>query len=368
MIQVRFHIVLGVALAFFAGACSKNAEPSAGSSGSITLTFLTGEMQTRSGTVGDGSVLDGGGIYVDNNGNPDLAVAIVNRYGNIVAWYPKDYGEVGEVIDYSADKITQLAANTPATETVINITGPERGTYSVFVVANTAGLGSDLVTALKNSTTLSALEALTLSASGSEPPAFTTAMPLSARGSLSVNSSGDGQADLELKRPVAKVSLYFRNNTDTSLSLSDCSVTIYTINPTSGYLFASDPDYVSGGDRNLVLSDNTNPFTVPVIDPNNTESDNTYELPAKLVFPSVAPAQAIGSRYLCDISFTIGSTPYSFTGLPVHDRKSADIVSLLRNQHLKIETRISKRAAEHDISFNFEVADWDDSENFVFFH
>lgn len=368
MIQVRFHIVLVVALAFFAGACSKNADPSAGSSGSIKLTFLTGEMQTRSGVAGDGVVPDGGGIYVDNSGNPDLVVAIANRFGNIVAWYPKDYGGVGETIDYSAEKLTQLAANTPATETVINITGPERGTYSVFVVANTAGLDSDLVDALKNSTTISALEALTLSALGSESPTFTTAMPLSARGNLSVNTSGDGQANLELNRPVAKVSLFFRNNTDSSLSLSDCSVTIYSINPISGYLFATTPDYVSGGDRNLVLSGNTNPISVPALDPNNPESDNTCELPAKLVFPSVAPEQAIGSRYLCDISFTIGSTPYSFIGLPVHDRKSSDIISLLRNQHLKIETRISKRAEEHDISFNFEVADWNDSENFVFFH
>lgn len=365
MIHARYHIFLVLVLSLLVSACSKEKKTPAGVSGSITLAFSTGELQTRAGGSGDGSVIDGGGILVNNSAEPDLVVAIANRFGNIVAWYPKNYGAVGETIDYTAEKLTPLTADTPATETVINFTGPERGTYSVFVVANTAGLESSTRTSLQSASTISALEALTLSASGT--PTFTTAMPLSARGSLSVNNSGDGHADLELKRPVAKVSLYFRNKTDNSLSLSNCSVTIYSMNPAAGYLFAADPDYISGGDHNLVLSENTT-VVVPALDSEDPTSDNTTELPAKLVFPSVAPAQAIGSRYLCDISFTIGTTPYSFTGLPVHDRKSTDIVSLLRNQHLKIETRISERADEHDISFNFEVADWTDSENFVIFH
>ena len=363
MIHARYHIFLVLVLSLLVSACSKEKKTPAGVSGSITLAFSTGELQTRAGGSGDGFVIDGGGISVNNSGEPDLVVAIANRFGYIVAWYPKGYGDVGD-IDYTAEKLTPLTADTPATEIVINFTGLERGTYSVFVVANTAGLESSTRTSLHSASTISALEALTLSASGT--PTFTTAMPLSARGSLSVNNSGDGHADLELKRPVAKVSLYFRNKTDNSLSLSNCSVTIYSMNPAAGYLFATDPDYISGN-RNLVLSEST-AVSVPALNPNDPTSDNTTELPAKLVFPSIAPAQAIGSRYLCDISFTIGKTPYSFTGLPVHDRKSNDIVSLLRNQHLKIETRISERADEHDISFNFEVADWTDSENFVIFH
>ena len=109
MIHARYHIFLVLALSLFASACSKEKVP-AGVSGSITLAFSTGELQTRAGGSGDGSVIDGGGISVNNSGEPDLVVAIANRFGNIVAWYPKDYGAVGETIDYTAEKLTPLTA------------------------------------------------------------------------------------------------------------------------------------------------------------------------------------------------------------------------------------------------------------------
>ena len=98
------------------------------------------------------------------------------------------------------------------------------------------------------------------------------------------------------------------------------------------------------------------------------------------VFPSVAPARQVGSRYLCTITFRItksGQTynsvddqtydEYSFPDLPVHDSRSSDILYLGRNQHLKIETRITKQASLHDYSFNFEVQDWDPKYNYLTF-
>jgi len=250
----------------------------------------------------------------------------------------------------------------------------------VFAVANTAGLSAVGSPALSSATTLSDLEDLVLVASGDI--SFSTCMPLSAWGTLTVNSSGNGQIDLELKRVVARASLTFKNQTGEELKLYACSITIHDMNPSRGYLFSRSTDYVSGYDGDLEFNGESPYITVPVIDPEDPSSVNTYTLPSKLVFPSVAPAQSLGNRYLCDISFRIAKegmtydagtpatyTQHDYTDLPVHDHRSSDIQLLARNQDLKIETRINKRGEEHDISFNFEVLCWTDVlDEFVFFH
>ena len=84
-----------------------------------------------------------------------------------------------------------------------------------------------------------------------------------------------------------------------------------------------------------------------------------------LVFPSVAPARAVGSRYFCSISFDISNRSYSFTDLPIHDKQSQDILALGRNQYLQIETRINKGL---DVSFSFEVDDWNNHSEEILFH
>ena len=375
----KLYTAILATLALFSGiSCARKEEPEC--RGRITLELSTVALETKAETPGDGNLADGGGIAVNGSGEPDIVIAIVDKNNDIVAWYPKNYGAVPGGTTYDSSCLTPHAASTPTTESIINISGPEKGTYKVFAVANTAGLSAVGSPSLSSATTLSDLQDLYLSALGDI--SFSTCMPLSAWGTLIVNSSGNGQIDLELKRVVARASLSFKNQTGDTLKLYACSVTIHDMNPSRGYLFSSTPDYVSGYDGNLVFNGDSPYLTVPVIDPEVPSSVNTYTLPSKLVFPSVAPAQSQGNRYLCDISFRIAKenmtydagnsatfTQHDYYDLPVHDRRSADILLLARNQDLKIETRINKRVENHDISFNFEVVCWTDVlDEFVFFH
>jgi hypothetical protein len=358
--------------------CARKEEPEC--RGRITLELSTVALETKAVTPGDGNLADGGGIAVNGSGEPDIVIAIADKNDDIVAWYPENYGAVPAGTTYDSSCLTPHTASTPATESIINISGPEKGTYKVFAVANTTGLSAVGSPALSSATTLSDLQDLVLAAIGDI--SFSTCMPLSAWGTLSVNSSGNGQIDLELKRVVARASLTFKNQTGEALKLYACSITIHDMNPSRGYLFSRTTDYVSGYDNDLEFNGDSPYLTVPVIDPEDPASVNTYTLPSKLVFPSVAPAQSQGNRYLCDISFRIVKenktydagdpttyTQHDYYDLPVHDRRSADIQLLARNQDLKIETRINKRVDENDISFNFEVLCWTDVvDEFVFFH
>ena len=333
--------------------------------GSIALTFSTAEPTTRAAS-GDPS--DGGGIAVDANGDPDIVILIADRNGDFVAWYPDDF-RGAMATGYTSDCITSHTASTPATQSTIYFTGPPRGTYSVFAIANTAGLSAAMRTSIAGAADMSALEALYLEVAGE--PSFDP-MPLSATGSLSVNSSGNGQVNLDLLRMVSRVSLTFVNQTgDADIDIHACEVTIHAMNPYRGYIFPKATDYYSGYDHNLVITG-----ADPLVFINNKST-----LPVKQVLPSVAPAQLVGSRYLCDITFRITKdeqvylagndatyTEYTFPNLPVHDSRSTDIPYLKRNQHLKIETRITKRANEHDVSFNFEVASWTEREASVVFN
>lgn len=348
------------ALALFSGAsCTLDEEPVG--QGHITMTLSTADIETK---AGNGDVADGGGILVNGNLNPDLVIAIVDKNNNIVAWYPKG--------NHSGN-FTSNCISASATESTIDFTGLTKGTYKVFAVANTAGLSSMGNPALSSQTTLSGLQALYMTAI----PAFSNnvPMPLSASGTLVVTGEShneSGQVDLSLKRVVARVSMTFRNLTDKALALHDCTVTLHDISPSRGYLFVPETDdYYSGYDSDLTFGGASTDFTVPIITAENPASVNTYSLSPKLVFPSIAPQQPTGRRYLCDISFKLGDEveARSFIGLPVHDRRSADILALGRNQDLKIETTISKKGEDnHDITFNFIVSGWDKKEEYVWFH
>lgn len=360
MFRRSYCLILAACLLLVAGGCTREAPM--GADGFITLNFGTGDADTKA----TGNAADGGKIVVDGSGNPDLIIAIVNSSNAIVAWYPEGFETVPLGNGYSSEVTSSHTASTPADNSTITISGPGKGTYTVYVVANTNAAGLTAArTSLAAATTLSGLEAVKLSVTGDDSPGFGS-MPLSAKGTLSVNASGSGQIDLTLLRVVAKVGLTFENKTgDDGLKLYNCSVTLYKMNPSQGYLFPMGTDYVSGFDRNLGLSGETNPIEI-----GNNES---VSLPAQLVFPSTAPAQEKGRRYLCDISFRTvkaGKTydsadadtydNHSYTKLPVHDSRSADIQAIERNKRYNIMTRINKRAEDYEVSFNFEVCTWNE--------
>jgi len=320
----RIGIKILAALALVAcGACSRAPQPS----GSVSITFSTGEPATK---AGDGVVADDGGIYISEN-VPDLKILLVNSSGTVQARYPG-----GATLSSAA-----------ATEATVQFSDIPEGEYEVYAVANT---GSTLTMAGVDWTTINtktALDALLFTAlSSTTPPTVGDRMPLSATGSLTVNASKNGQIDLDLLRCVAKVEVIFKNLTGADLTVTDCDVSLAGINPTTGYVFSPDGDDAAGTARNLTF-DTVSSLAF------DTSTNQKLSVGSLLVFPSVAPASP--GYYTCSVSFNVNSVPKSFAALPVHDSKSKNIPALSRNQYLKIEIRISNKT---NISFNFEVADW----------
>lgn len=342
-------IALALAVSVWA-ACQETVIPD---KGSVVVTFSASELMTRTAADGDGIAID----RIGNDDVPDLFIAIANYSGNIVATYP---GANTETLEASATRISIRFTQTLSSQ---NWTS---GDYTVYAVANTklANSNDGVWGATSNSqwsayTTASELDALCFSAlSSSDLPAVdpdTGRMPISAKGTLSVNEFGNGQVELELLRCVAKIGFKFKNETGQALTLTDCMVKIKSISPTQGYVFPRAND-AAGTARDLTLINSTLSIASGV----------TTDLYGNLlVFPSVAPSQTVGSRYLCDISFTINNTAKSFTDLPIHDRQSQDILALGRNQYLQIETRINKGL---DVSFSFVVDDWNEKSEEILFH
>ncbi len=341
--RIHFGIALLSALALLAGgACTRVQQPA----GSVTLNFSTGQPETR---AGNGVVADGGGIYRDGNDIPDLKILLVDANGNVVARYP-DSGQTPQ----------SLLVSSTATNASVKFTSIPQGEYQVYAAANT---GSSLTVSgvdwetISTKGDLNALKFTTLE--GNNPPTIADngRMPLSAVGPLSVKAGGNGQASLQLLRCVAKVEITFKNLTGNALSLTNCNITLNSINPNSGYLFQPAGDDATGTIRDLTLaSGKTLTFT-------STGDDQTQTVGPMLVFPSQAPANP--GYYKCNVSFTYNETAMNFNNLPVHDNKSKNITSLGRNQYLKIEIRISNQT---NISFNFEVSDWTPKTESVTFH
>lgn len=340
----KLLISLSMVLTLWAGASSctqQHLEPPVGT-GNIELNFTVGEPLTRAVTPGDGNVADGGGIYRNNEDVPDLKIFILGGT-NIVARYPGANSSLTFVSDTKATvKFTGLVNN---------------ATYRVYAFANT---GSDLtVNGSPNwgdIETKDELDALVYTAlAGDNPPSVGDRMPLSAKGTISVDSSGSGSVDLELLRSLAKIQVTFKNLTGSLLTLTNCNASITSINPTQGYVFQPAGDDFTGTRRPLTFSEQTL---------EDITLEGTKSLVPLVVFPSTAELQGGYRRYLCNISFSVGDDSYSFPNLPVHNSLSQDITSLGRNQFLKIEVRISKG---QDISFNFVVANWEEKSESVTF-
>lgn len=343
--QPLAYIAAALATLACLSSCSKDKERLADGT-AVTLSFYTGAMQTRATTPGDGDVADGGGIYRDQEGNPDLIILIADvSSGTIVKRYP---GE-GELLSSTATE-AQIS---------FSFAGNTAGDYIAYAFGNAQGLwpmireGEDdtdeanvyRVEDLTNPSkvpTREVLEALRFRKLNANvaPELINGRMPLSAKGELEVASGKNGQVRLELLRCIAKVTAEFINNTGEDLDLSNYSNRIVNICPDCGYIIkhpAVSPESASMGNLEATVPEHTMLHEGSI-------SRSWY------VFPSMGP-------FTCNISFTANETNYDFPDLPVTDNKRVDIPCLYRNQQLHIVTRISKG---FKVSFNFEVADWED--------
>lgn len=323
--------------------------------GSLRILFETGALQTKAEEP-DGVVADGGGIFI-NEGVPDLVILIADNSGSIVATYP-DSGRGGI--------ITGGVEGTPgATRMSVSFSGlVGDATYTVYAFANTQGLwtmksGGTTVSSLTALTSVTQVEGLQFEPvtedldADSCPKVKNFRLPLSAKGSITLQSSGNGEISLAMLRCVAKVTAVFENQYGSALTLYDFSNTLFHMRPETGYVIPHSSDFAVAyaGEGNLAASE-TEPLT---INKDDEVSKSWY------VFPSIGP-------YTCNISFYLDSerTDYhSYSDLPVHDDHARDISQLARNQHLTITTRIGKGKS---VSFNFEVADWGEKTETVTFN
>lgn len=347
-------ILLATALSLAAGVSCREQEKEDKknvSSSDVVISFSSAVPITR---AGNGDPADGGGIAFDGS-NPDLYISIVNYQGNVIATYPDTANPDNvEKVDASATQVSIRFKNIS-----------NSGEYTVYALANTYIDGTDGIWGAPANasewaalTTASALDDLKFSDLGDYGTlAVNDRMPLSAKGTLTISENLNGHVELEMLRCVGKVGFKFKNETDEDITLEPCTVEIEKISPSQGYLFPrTSGDDATGTPRSISL-------TVSSIFIASGSSTDMYDM--QLVFPSLAPERTIGSRYYCNISFTVGGAEKSFTELPIHDKMSQDIQALGRNQYLQIETRINKG---NDISFNFEVIDWARKQEEIIFH
>lgn len=320
---------------------------------SLRIVFETGAMDTKA--VGNGNVADGGGIYLSGDGTelnpylPDLVVLVFDTSTEARAGIFNGLSR-----PYSNCTLEGTPTGTQMSVAFSSLT--ENKNYTVYAFANTQGLwtmksGGSTIESLSELTTISQVEALRFEPAAGDLESDgslkvkNSRLPLSAKGTVTLTASGNGEISLALRRCVAKVTAVFENQYGRNLTLSDFSNTFTKMLPATGYVVPHEDDFpVARADA----SDLTASQSEIVIANNDLDSKSWY------VFPSVGP-------YTCDVSFNFDSdqngTPeaYTYTHLPVHDDHARDITQLARNQHLTITTRIGKGQR---VSFYFEVADW----------
>ena len=356
---------LFAAIALYAGA---SCHPQELPGGAVTVLLSSGLPQTR----GAAEIADGQEIQF-NAGEPDLILLLFNSSGTLVAKYPD--GEHAELM--TEPVATAFDMMIRITNALDGSTIPQ-GTYSIYAVANTAGLwsltdgvntisaGSFTSSSIADKTQADALYFTPLFEAETTPKphlALRTSpnnlLPLSATGSVSVNANGNGTAELRMLRCAAQVVVKFVNNYTEELTLQNFDVTFKNLNTSTGYLFQHSPTDIPAG---ILYADLVHSGTPVTLEDNTNPSNDVFELSA-LVFPGVAPPP--GEVYTCDISFDVaqvGSSTlspvshFAFSDLPVHNNRGEDITSLSRNQKLTITVTISQGQM---LSFSFEVDDWD---------
>ena len=371
--------LLIAALLLLSFACSRREPVSQpGPGGVITLRFTTGNLQeTRAATPGDGVVDDGGGLYLDGD-DPDLVILIADSDGNVVITYPGT---------------NAVCTSATATEAVISFDFSDAGAnlpagnYTVYAFGNTAGLwtmttdpydpedpndanisvelsGAELTTL----TRLEQIEALRFKAQPRNTQAWdhgaavqNSRLPVSAKAPLTVSSRSNGEARLELIRCVAKITARIINNLEEPVVLYNYVETVFRMNPTTSYVLQREnpEDNFLGVAGDVMINPCarlSNPDYTITIPASDVQQYDWY------VFPCDGP-------FKMSIGFTLfkglpAQREYTYLNLPVTNWRAEDIVHLRRNQHLTINTRLSRGV---QVSFNFEVADWNEHTSTVEF-
>jgi hypothetical protein len=288
-----------------------------------------------------------------------LIIVVTDANGAIQGKY------IGTAASNTNSKLEGTPLSTKMSVSITGLTGP--ATYTVYAFANTLGLWtmvtgndgiSNLATALSGEspviTAASQLEALQFQPSQAELEdgrllLKNNRLPLSAKGTVTLKQSGNGEIALSLLRCVAKVTAVFENQYGEDLDLTSFSNAFLHMNPSSGYVVPHGEDFAVEWESAGALEAGESSLPIGSVDNPQTEAREDQVFKSWYVFPSIGP-------YACNVSFTMGGKPHSYTNLQVHDDHGRDISQLARNQHLTITTRISKGER---VSFNFEVAGWD---------
>lgn len=336
--------------------------PSAGEG--VRISFQAGPLYSRAITTpGDGNVADGGGIYIGTSGSgdplPDLVILLANPEGDIVATYPEQ--TLGTGVD------SELQDDPTSTEMGVVFTGftgaAVNKTYTVYAFANTEGMwlmdaggatmsgtaAKDSLLSLPNADAVDTLKFLPWGVSPKDTSLTLKSgrLPMSAKGTVAVSTGGTGEVSLALIRCVAKITANFVNNTGDTLTLTSYRNELVGISPDRSFVLP----HVPSSPVDTVACNLVSLASSLMIPKDDTVSVSWF------VFPSKGP-------YTCNVDFTTGGNNYHYTDLPVHDDHARDLTALERNQHLRIETRISKGTT---VSFNFEVSDWTEKSEIVLF-
>ena len=350
---MRHKILILVCFLLALVSCTREETPG----GALRIEFETGALQTKSDAP-DGIVAEGGGIFIDN-GTPDLVILLADSStGDIAATYP------------GTGVISGTPGETRMSVTFTGLTGS--ATYTVYAFANTQGLwtmktggsGGTTVNNLTDLTSATQVEGLQFWPVSADldpfdcPAVKNERLPLSAKGTVTLTATGNGEISLAMLRCVAKVTAVFENQYGENLALSNFTCSFAHMHPETGFVMPHDSDFPVSRESAQDLSATVSSLAIPAEDDPETETREDQASISWYVFPSIGP-------YTCDINFTLNAEDHGYTDLPVHDDHARDISQLARNQHLTITTRIGKGK---NVSFNFEVSGWDDKTETVTFN